>query len=124
MNPNYPEASLHVRDLKEAASALGLRISVANAEIENGVDGAIAMLARRGVGGLLVANDPFLSSRRAQIVALAARYALPASYSLRESDLPVQLPTKFELIIHRDDVRERIRPFKRGRIDRGEFGVG
>ena len=113
-----------MRDLKEAASALGLRISVANAEIENGVDGAIAMLARRGVGGLLVANDPFLSSRRAQIVALAARYALPASYSLRESDLPVQLPTKFELIIHRDDVRERIRPFKRGRIDRGEFGVG
>jgi putative ABC transport system substrate-binding protein len=84
VNPNYPEASLQVRDLKDAAGALGLQISVANADTESGVDSAIASLAQQGVGGLLVANDPFFSSRHAQIVALAARYALPASYSLRE----------------------------------------
>jgi ABC-type uncharacterized transport system substrate-binding protein len=134
VNPNYPEASLQVRDLKDAAGALGLQISVANADTENGVDAAIASLARQGVGGLLVANDPFLSSRRAEIVALAARYALPASYSLREdvlsgglisygtslpeqfrqcglyagrilkgaapADLPVTLPTKFDLVVN------------------------
>jgi putative ABC transport system substrate-binding protein len=84
VNPNYPEASIQVRDLKDAAGALGLQISVANADTESGVDAAIASLARQGVGGLLVANDPFFSTRRAQIIALAARYALPASYSLRE----------------------------------------
>jgi ABC-type uncharacterized transport system substrate-binding protein len=84
VNPNYPDASLQVRDLRDAASALGLQISVAYADPENGVEGAIASLARQDVGGLLVANDPFFSSQRAQIIALAARYALPASYSLRE----------------------------------------
>jgi putative tryptophan/tyrosine transport system substrate-binding protein len=84
VNPDYPEASLQVRDLTEAAGLLGLKISEANANTESGVDAAIASLARQGVGGLLLANDPFLSSRRAQILALAERYALPASYSLRE----------------------------------------
>jgi putative ABC transport system substrate-binding protein len=84
VNPDYPEAGLQVHDLKEAAGVLGLQIRAANAHTENEVDAAIASLARQGVGGLLLANDPFLSSRRAQIIALAARYALPASYSLRE----------------------------------------
>jgi putative tryptophan/tyrosine transport system substrate-binding protein len=84
VNPDYPEASLQVRDLTDAAGLLGLKISAANANTESGVDAAITSLARQGVGALLLANDPFLSSRRAQILALAERYALPASYSLRE----------------------------------------
>jgi putative ABC transport system substrate-binding protein len=85
VNPNYPEASLQVRDLKDAAGVLGLEISVANADTGSGsIDVAIASLAGQGVGGLLVANDPFFSSRRAQIISLAQRYALPASYSTRE----------------------------------------
>jgi putative ABC transport system substrate-binding protein len=84
VNPNYPEADLQVRDLKDAASVLGLQIVVGLADTEKGVEDAIANLAHQGVGGLLVANDPFLATRRTQIIALAARYALPASYSLRE----------------------------------------
>jgi putative tryptophan/tyrosine transport system substrate-binding protein len=84
VNPDYPEASLQSRDLKDAADVLGLQIRAANAHTENEVDVAIASLARQGVERLFLANDPFLSSRRAQIIALAARYALPASYSLRE----------------------------------------
>ena len=84
VNPDYPEASLQVRDLNAAAGLLGLEIRVANAHTENEVDAAIASLARQGVGGLFLANDPFLSSRRAQIMALTTRYALPTSYSLRE----------------------------------------
>jgi len=84
VNPNYPEANLQVRDLRDAAGALGLQISVANADADNGVETAIGSLAGQNVGGLLVANDPFFASQRAQIIALAARYALPASYSLRE----------------------------------------
>jgi putative ABC transport system substrate-binding protein len=84
VNPNYPEANLQVRDLKDAASVLGLQIIVGLADTEKGVEDAIADLAHQGVGGLLVANDPFLSTRRVQSIALAARYALPASYSLLE----------------------------------------
>lgn len=84
VNPKYPEAGLQVQDLKDAAGMLGLQIRVANADTGDGIDAAIASLAGQGVGGLLVANDPFLSSRRAQIVSLAQRYALPASYSTRE----------------------------------------
>ena len=84
VNPDYPEASLQLRDLKDAADVLGLQIRAANAHTENEVDTLSVSLARQGVGGLFLANDPFLSSRRAQIIALAARYALPASYSLRE----------------------------------------
>ena len=53
VNPNYPEASIQVRDLKDAAGALGLQISVANADVESGIEAAIANLARQGVGGLL-----------------------------------------------------------------------
>lgn len=73
MNPNYPESNLQVRDLWDAAGALGLQISVANADVENGVETAIGSLAGQNVGGLLVANDPFFASQRAQIIALAAR---------------------------------------------------
>ena len=53
VNPNYPEAGLQVRDLKDAAGALGLQISVANADTESGVDAAIASLARRVLGVFL-----------------------------------------------------------------------
>lgn len=84
VNPHYPEANLQVHDLRDAASSLGLQINVAYANSTSGLEEAIASLARQGVGGILVANDPFLTSQRAQIIALAARYGLPASYSLRE----------------------------------------
>jgi putative ABC transport system substrate-binding protein len=84
VNPNYPEANLQVGDLKDAAGVLGLQIIVGFADTEKGVEDAIANLAHQGVGGLLVANDPFLATRRTQIIALAARYALPASYALPE----------------------------------------
>ncbi len=50
VNPNYPEASLQVRDLEDAAGALGLQISVANADTENGVDAAMAGLHGRVSG--------------------------------------------------------------------------
>ena len=54
------------------------------ASTENEIDDAFVGLVRLHVGALLVIPDPFLFSRREQLVALASRYAVPAIYPLRE----------------------------------------
>jgi putative tryptophan/tyrosine transport system substrate-binding protein len=51
---------------------------------ENEIDGAFASLVEFGAGGLVVDPDSFFSSRRAQIVALVSRHAVPAIYGHRE----------------------------------------
>src|SRR5262249_9106419 len=51
---------------------------------EREIDGAFATLAQRRIGALLVGNDVFFYSRREQIVARAARHAIPAIYNVRE----------------------------------------
>src|SRR5262249_31049788 len=48
---------------------------------------AFAVLIQQGAGALLVAQDPFLNSRREQLIALAERHSLPVIYSLREATL-------------------------------------
>jgi putative ABC transport system substrate-binding protein len=84
VNPNYQEADLQVRELKEAAAAIGLQIQVVKAGTQEEIGGAFATFARQRIDALLVANDPFFDSRRDQFAALTARYAIPAIYSGRE----------------------------------------
>jgi len=84
VNPNYQEADLQVRELKEAAAAIGLQIQVLSAGTQGEIDGALATFARQRIDALLVANDPFFDSHRDQFAALTARYAIPAIYSGRE----------------------------------------
>jgi putative ABC transport system substrate-binding protein len=54
------------------------------ASSESEIDAAFASLVQRQAGALLVATDPFFYSRREQIVALAARHAVPAIYEFRQ----------------------------------------
>ena len=54
------------------------------ANTEGGVDTAFADFVRKGIAAVFVANDPFLAGRRAQIIALAERHAIPTIYPLRE----------------------------------------
>jgi hypothetical protein len=57
---------------------------VLNASTERDLDEASAALVKQGAGGLVVVGEPFLDSQRDKIVALSARYAVPAIYTFRE----------------------------------------
>jgi putative ABC transport system substrate-binding protein len=123
-----------IEDVQEAARAKGLRLNILKAGTENEIDAAFATLTQLHATALIVQADPYFTTRRDQLVALAARHAVPAIYSFREfaafgglisygsslsgafhqvgeytgkilnganpSDLPVQQPTKFELVIN------------------------
>jgi putative tryptophan/tyrosine transport system substrate-binding protein len=134
VNPNSPTAERIMRDVQEATRAKGVELPVLKAGTESEIDAAFASLVQLQAGALLVAGDPFFNNRREQIVALAARAAVPAIYQGREfaaagglisygpsltsvfrqlgtyagkvlkgakpADLPVQQPTKFELVVN------------------------
>jgi len=84
VNPNYPDAGSQWNDVKEAARVIGQQVHVVNASSEGDFNRVFATLAQMKAGALLVSSDSFLFSRRDQLVALAARHALPAIYPLRE----------------------------------------
>ena len=85
VNPSNP-ASLN-EDLPAAARAArtkGMQISPVKAATEQEIDAAFATLVELRAGGLLIAADAFFFQRRDQLVALAARHALPTIYTYRE----------------------------------------
>ena len=134
VNPNNAVAALDTSDAQAAAATLGYQLIIVKGGSEGDIDAAFATIAEQRAGGLLQQLDPFLQSRREQLVGLAARYALPAIYERRDfatagglmsygtslrdalrlvgryagrllkgekpANLPVQQPTKFELVIN------------------------
>ena len=84
VNPTRPDSEAQSRDAQEAARALGWQVRILNAGSESDIDTAFATLAEQRISALLVGADPFFSSERVKIVALAARHALPAIYMNRE----------------------------------------
>ena len=83
-NPKLPEAMHTVSSAQEAARTLGRQLLVLDASTPDEIDTAFGTMRQRRAGGLLLGGDPFFSSRRQQIVALAARDAIPAMYANRE----------------------------------------
>ena len=73
-----------MRDVEAAARAIGLQIQVLNASTSREIDAAFATFVRERPDALFVGGDPFFTSRRVQLVHLAARHAIPATYSARE----------------------------------------
>jgi putative ABC transport system substrate-binding protein len=136
VNPNNPNAEGVIRNTQEAARAKGVQLSVLKTQTEGEIDVAFASLHQLQAGGVVVDPDGFFNTggRRGQIVALAARYAVPAIYPHPEyvaagglisygsdgasaarqagiyagrilkgekpADLPVQQPTRFELVVN------------------------
>jgi ABC-type uncharacterized transport system substrate-binding protein len=84
VNPNRIDVEAQARALEDAARTLGLQVVILRAKQERDIEAAFAEFARQQVGALAVGADPFFDDRRAQIVALAARDALPAIYSGRD----------------------------------------
>jgi len=85
VNPaNTPTAEATLRDIPEAARVLGLQIQVLNASTSREIEAAFAALVRDRADALFVAPDGFFVTRRVQFATLAARHAIPATYSARE----------------------------------------
>jgi putative ABC transport system substrate-binding protein len=133
-NPTNPNAKDHLDELSSAARILGQRIEVFTANTEAAITIALSNIATRKAEALVIADDPLFTVRREQLVALAARHALPTIYyseeftqvgglisygstasdnyrlaggyvarilnGARPSDLPVLLPTKFDISIN------------------------
>jgi putative ABC transport system substrate-binding protein len=78
VNPVNQAADNQVREMRDAARSLGLKLVVLKASTEREVDAAFTTLAQQEAGALLVATDPFLGSD--QIIGLTARYKVPVSY--------------------------------------------
>jgi len=129
-----PDASSDLRDAQNIMERAGLPLLTLSARVETDFEREFVSASRQGAQALLVSADPFFNSQRTQLVALAARYAMPAAYPWSEyakagglmsygtsipgayrqigqyvtrilkgekpADLPVQNPTKFELVIN------------------------
>jgi putative ABC transport system substrate-binding protein len=129
-----PPFNVFMSSIQTAASSFALQASAAPVHAKDEIEGVIATQARNPGSGLIVMPDSFNVANRELIIALAARYSVPATYTNRsfaESgglisygtdfaeefrqaagyldrilkgakpvDLPIQLPTKFELVIN------------------------
>ena len=84
LNPNSSSAERVIQEVQQAARAKGVQLSILKASTETEIDAAFASLNEVAAGALLVGADPFLSSRREQLVALASRHAVPSIYAWRE----------------------------------------
>jgi ABC-type uncharacterized transport system substrate-binding protein len=83
-NPNNPVSGLMRRDVLAAAPVVGLKVQILKAGTDREIDAAFVSLVQAQTGALLVGNDPLFNSRIEQLVALAARHAIPTMYSWRE----------------------------------------
>ena len=84
VNPTSPVAEPQIQAAQAAARKLWLNVSVLSAVTENDFDQVFASLVQQRADALFISADPFLSSRREQLVALAARHAIPTLYEIRE----------------------------------------
>jgi putative ABC transport system substrate-binding protein len=82
-NPGNVNIKADEPEIRAAADRLKLHLEVLTASTESDLEAAFATMAQHRVGSLIVMPDPFFISRGKQLVALAARHAMPAIYPLR-----------------------------------------
>jgi putative ABC transport system substrate-binding protein len=84
VNPNDAYTKPMVGDVQEAARVKGVQLHILNAATESEIDAAFAALANLHADALVVGDSVFFTARREQLVALAARYAVPVIERWRE----------------------------------------
>jgi putative ABC transport system substrate-binding protein len=83
-DPNQPELEVELREIEAAGRTIGRQILVVKAASEREFNAAFATIVQAGAGALLVRGSPVFFNRRRQLVALATRHALLASYTSRD----------------------------------------
>ena len=81
---NTPTAEATLRDVPDAARAIGLQIQILNASTSREIEAAFASLGREPADALYVPGEGFFISRRVQFATLATRYGILSIYSIRE----------------------------------------
>jgi putative tryptophan/tyrosine transport system substrate-binding protein len=85
LNPTSSSSNATVTaDLQSAAARIGRRLEVFLASANRDIDTVFEAVVEKRIGALIVGAGPFFTNRRAQLVTLAARYAVPAIYSDRD----------------------------------------
>ena len=84
VNPSGPQTERIMQQAQETARAKVLVLRILEASTESEIDTAFATLIQQPAGALVQSSDPFFTSRREQLVALAARHGIPAIYQWRE----------------------------------------
>ena len=84
VNPKNPQTEPSIRGVQEATVTKGLRLQILKAGSESEIDAAFSTLHELNAGALAVMSDAFFNGRREQLVALAARHAVPAIYEFPE----------------------------------------
>jgi putative ABC transport system substrate-binding protein len=84
VNPNNPEGGFYEQSAQDGARALGRRLLVIKAGSAREIDAAFATLAEQHANAVIVASDPFYTTRVRQLAVLAARHAVPMISTARE----------------------------------------
>jgi putative ABC transport system substrate-binding protein len=85
VNPANPaRAESHGKEVESAGRAMGLQIQIFSVGTSREINAAFTTLARERPDALLIGPDPFFTTRRVQLATLAARHAIPSSFSVRE----------------------------------------
>ena len=80
VNPNNPNAVPDSKDMQEAGRSIDVTIEVIHAGNERELDDAFPKIVQLGAHALIVHIDPLFVGKDKQIVALAAKYAVPTMY--------------------------------------------
>jgi putative ABC transport system substrate-binding protein len=84
VDPRNPNNQRVMREMQEAAAAIGVQLHLVTASSESEIDSAFDTLAQSKVDALFVDNDSYFNSHREQMVGLAARQAIPGIYAYRD----------------------------------------
>jgi putative tryptophan/tyrosine transport system substrate-binding protein len=87
VNPGNPNVALELQDARAAAELAGQPIRIVNASSERDLDDLSASFDRERPSALLIGSDPFFTAHRQRLIAIGARYAVPAMYGDRQTVL-------------------------------------